>query len=237
MRRVFLFLIGCFLTLTLLPLTASAEENHFRVGLVGEYANTHYGKGGTHRNAYGTDFGLLLGYENTISDDLWFKIDGKIVHGPRTTTTGISPWRNTDVRTTAKIGTSFHYGVDIKPFVGVGVNYTDRDIRDSNDEFFTDYIVPVGVSFEKETDYGLIGSDIQYEYVVYRERHTTDANQTGTTQSFGGNGNLEIGLFFEPKGTSMGFRPYYRYEHENYKERAWWPTNTNIGGLEIYYRF
>lgn len=236
MRRVFLFLIGCALVLALLPAAASAEEGQFRIGLVSEYANYHYGKGGP--NAYGTDFGVLLGYEKQVSDSLWYGIDGKYLHGPRRSTF-ITEWRNTEIRGLAKIGTLFHYGVDIKPFVGVGCNYVDQDQREGLNFYYTDYILPVGVSFEKETDWGLIGADIQGEYVVHREMYSVGQNDTGKTKTFGGNCNLEVGLFYEPQDIPVGFRTYYRYEHANGDAQyGWWgPYNLNTGGFEVYYHF
>ena len=237
MRSVSIFIISCILFLVLLPALAFAEEGEFRVGVVGEYTDWNYGEGGVH--ADGTDFGFLLGYEKQISDSLWYGLDGKVLHGARKSAKA-DPWRNTEVRAVAKMGTLFHYDFDIKPFIGVGVNYTDQDVRSTNNFYYTDYVLPVGVAFEKDTDYGLIGSDIQYEYVVHRELYSTDGDDAGKTSTFGGNCNLEIGLFFEPKGTSFGFRPYYRYEHSNHSSASsgWWgPYNKNSGGLEVYYQF
>lgn len=239
MRRLSLFLIGCILTLTLLPVAASAEEGQFRIGVVGEYVNQNWGDPISGKSDYGTDFGFLLGYEKRISDSLWYDIGGKVLHGPRNSMK-ITPWRETNARAVARIGTVFHYGLDIKPFVGVGVNYTDQDIREGSNFYYTDYILPVGVSLEKDTDYGLIGADIQYEYVVHRELWNKKPDEPGMTSTFGGNCNLEIGFSFEPKDTSIGFRPYYRYEHA-YRDSptyGWWGAyNKNIGGLEIYYHF
>jgi len=239
MRRVSLFLLACILTLVLLPVVASAEEGEFRVGTVIEYTDQNYGRGGF--TNYGTDLGLLLGYEKQVSDSLWYSLDGKVLHGPRKTSGKGNSWRETDVRAVARIGTIFHNeDLVIKPFVGVGVNYADQDQRSQNNDYLTDYILPVGVSFEKDTDYGLIGTDIQYEYVVHREYSTSDSGETGYTSTFGGNCNVEVGLFFEPKGTSFGFRPYYRYEHANLTSAiGGWigPYNKNSGGLEVYYRF
>ncbi len=236
MRNISLFLFSCFLTLIVsLPATASEQEGEFRIGVVGEYSNANTsGDGGI---IYGSFGGLLAGYNANVNDRVWYDLSGKYIYGEYLATSKNGCYSTGKLRAIGKLGTTYDYGVKLKPFIGLGINYEMWDLRGANNAYTTDYILPIGLMAEKETAYGQFGVDVQYEYVLQKEIYTTEAGSTGATSSFGGSSNVELGISYEPKNLPIGIRPYYRYEHWTKKEDGWDATTINTCGLEIFYHF
>jgi hypothetical protein len=230
------------LSLLLLALCVSAspvraeEEGTIKIGALVEYQNIRDLNGGP--DLHGTAPGLLLGYERGFGDDYWFAVEGDYTYGRVTTASdGVGPVDMGRVRTKGVVGGDYDfYGLTYRPYLGAGVNWEAEDAKGAGNSYMTEYVLPIGTKIEKRLDAGLLGLDLEYQYVLRREIYSTTGDETWGSRNFDGSYNLEAGFYFEPAALPMGFRPYYRF-CKYQKTKYWDSMERNQVGLETYVRF
>lgn len=227
--------LGLFLLVVVMsfPTIAAAKNSGtFKVGAVLEYRDTYDAT--NQDDAYGTPVGILLGYEEDYGEYWWWGVDASYKYGEMD---GVITYDSARFRAQGVLGAHYDYaGIEFRPFIGLGIDWEALDAKTEKDAYVTDYLVPIGVSAQKQLSSGVYGADLTFEYVLRRDLELTQGSGTWGSRTFDGSYNAELGVFFEPEVMPVGFRPYYRYEY--LQESKYWTTmDRNAVGLEVYMKF
>ena len=229
-----LLLILCLMAVAAIPALAG-DEGTVKVGALVEYQSIRDLNGGP--DWHGTQPGVVLGYENGFGGDHWYAIEGEYTYGRVTTTGDGGTLDLSRLRTSAVVGGIYDtYGLAYKPYLGLGINWEGQDAKGFGDSYMTEYVLPIGTKLEKTLDSGLLGMDLEFQYVLRREVHVTTGGNTWGSRNFDGSYNLEGGLYFEPEALPVGFRPYYRF-CKYQKTKYWDSIERKQVGLEMYMKF
>lgn len=227
-----IFLSLCFLVL-LAPNAALAEEDgKVKVGVF--YDNENFRNNSRGDSYYGSFGGVMLGYEKQ-RDTFWWSTEARYKYGHLN-----NPSLKTNlahIEAKGVVGKTFEIsGLTVKPFLGLGLSWAAEDEVGYNDAYTTEYLLPMGLRVERNTDLGLFGVDLLYNYVLRREVYWTDEDPYWATRAFDGSYNAEIGLYHEPVSLPIGFRAYFKYEKWQ-KSKIWAYIEREHVGFETYLKF
>lgn len=212
---------------------AGAEEaGKVRVGVL--YENLGSRNLGRQISWYGNFGGVVLGYEKNYSD-FWWALDGKYRYGRLS-------YMDYDIDTAnikgqAVVGKSYDMGgVTLKPYAGLGFDWVVQDMRGSSDASITEYLLVFGTRAERKFDAGMVGLDLQFDYVLGREVYYTDNENYWARRVFDGSYSIEAGAYYEPANLPIGVRPYFKYEKWQ-KTKLWKYNERHHIGIETYVKF
>ncbi|MHC1752849.1 outer membrane beta-barrel protein [Humidesulfovibrio sp.] len=222
----------CFVALFAPRSVFAADEGKFKIGAL--YENEQFRNNDNKSASAGGYGGIVLGYEKQ-QDKFWWAVNGTYQYGRLRD--------KADYANIAKVfgqgivGIAYNMdGIMLKPFVGLGIEWEAQDENDHKNFYSTEYVLPVGVRVERNTDVGLFGMDLQFGYVLGREIYGTDGEPYWGRRLFDGSYNVEAGLYYEPANIPVGIRPYFRYEKYQ-RTKYWSQVERQQAGLEAYVRF
>lgn len=228
------FFSALFLCIALLApnLTFAEEDGKVKVGIL--YENDGFRNLDLHYSWYANNGGVVLGYEKSY-DDFWWAVNGKYTYGRLS-------YMQYDADTAyihgqGVAGKTYNLGgITLKPYAGLGFNWEAQDSRGSSDVYTTDYLLIFGTRAESKIDAGLVGLDVQLDYVLRREMYgTADENSWGR-RYFDGSYAIEAGIYYEPANIPVGIRPYFKYEKWQ-TTKYWYSVERHKIGLETYVKF
>lgn len=213
---------------------ASADEGTITMGILAEYSDLHDLDGGD--DWTGTAPGLTLGYENTWRNH-WYSLDARYTYGRLTSADDDARMDMATLRTRAVMGYAWDVsGIAFKPYVGLAFNWEGQDLKDESNVYSSEYALPIGARVEKALESGLLGMEVEYQYLLRREVHITTGDNTWGARNFDGSYNLKTSVYYEPAALPVGFEPYYRFS--SYEPSKYWDTlEVNQVGLEMYMKF
>lgn len=227
-----IFLSLCILVLLVPNVTLAGEDGKIKAGFF--YDNENFRNNSRKNSVYGSYGGVLLGYEKQL-ESFWWATEARYKNGQ------ISNPRSTAnlayIEGKGVVGKTFVLnGLTVKPFLGLGLSLEAEDEVGHNDIYTTEYLLPIGLRVERNTDTGLFGVDLLYNYVLRRELYITDEEPYWTSRALDGSYNAEVGLYHEPVSLPVGFRAYFRYEKWQ-KSRIWANIEREHVGFETYLKF
>lgn len=222
----------CFVVMSAPNSVLAAEEGKFKIGAL--YENEQL-RNIDHRVSFSGNYaGVVLGYEKQ-QDDFWWALDGRYKYGQLKILN-----YHVDV---AKIegqgivGKTYDInGFELKPYAGLRVSWEAQDEAGTKDTYNTEYILPVGVRLERNTNAGLFGVDLQYAYLIGREIYTSNEDPFWGRRFFDGSHKIEAGIYYESADFPVGVRPYFRFESYQ-KTKYWSQRERHLTGIEAYVKF
>ncbi|HWR03212.1 MAG TPA: hypothetical protein VN419_04250 [Humidesulfovibrio sp.] len=222
----------CIVVLLSPSVTLAEEDGKIKVGAF--YDNENFRNNSRGASYYGSYGGVLLGYEKQL-DTFWWSTEGRYKYGQLNNES--SKVNLAYIEGKGVVGKTFELsGLTVKPFIGLGLSWAAEDEVGYNDAYTTEYLLPIGLRVERNTDVGLFGVDLLYNYVLRREVYWTDGDPYWAKRNFGGSYNVEVGLYHEPASLPMGFRTYFKYEKWQ-ASKIWASIERQHVGFETYVKF
>lgn len=217
----------------LVPNLASAEEaGTVKAGIV--YENTGLRNLDLQRSYHGNSGGIVLGYEKSHTD-FWWAVDGKYKYARFSDMAYDSDIAH--VHGQGVVGKSYDLGgMTLKPYTGLGFNWEAEDMRGYSDVYTTEYLLILGARAERKTSAGLVGLDLQLDYVLRRDMYGTSYQNSWGRRTFDGSYGVEAGVYYEPANCPVGIRPYFKYEKWQ-PTKYWFALETHRIGIETYVKF
>ena len=217
----------------LVPNLAFAEEpGTVKAGIL--YENTGLRNLDRHNSFYGNSGGVLLGYEKNHTD-FWWAVDGTYRYGRFSDKA--HDWDVAHVHGQGVVGKSYELGgMTLKPYAGLGFNWEAEDMRGHSDVYTTEYLLIFGARAERKISEGLVGLDLQLDYVLGREQYGTSFENSWGRRFFDGSYAVEAGVYYEPANIPVGIRPYFKYEKWQ-PTKYWYTVESHHIGIETYVKF
>lgn len=235
-RSFSVLLCALLLAVVLFPSLAVAEEDgKFKVGLLLEREKMR--DQASKINYFSTSPGLVLGYEKAY-DEFWWSVDGRYSYGRVNPSESAGGTMDTGrLKASALVGKQYSFeSIVLKPYIGLGLNWEDDDLKGGGDSYLTDYVLPIGIRAEKQLESGLLGFDFEFEPVLRREIYATGGDNTWGSRNLDGSYSVEGGVYYESAKCPVGFRPYYRFS--KYQKTKYWDyIELNTVGFETYVKF
>jgi len=222
----------CFVALLAPNSVCAADEGKFKIGVL--YDSEQFRNSDSQRSFSGGYGGIVLGYEKQ-QDDFWWAVNGKYKYGRL---------KNDSFRVDVAqiegqgvVGKAYDLnGFLVKPFIGLGIGWEAQDEGGYDDFYTTEYVLPVGVRVERNTDVGLFGLDLQFGYLLGREIYGTDGEPYWGRRFFDSSYNVEAGLYYESADLPVGIRPYFKFEKWQ-TTKYWARVERQHVGIETYVKF
>lgn len=232
-RYTITILLSLFITALLAPsVTLAEEEGKTKIGVF--YDNENFRNNSRRESHYGNYGGALLGYEKQL-DSFWWSTEARYKYGQLNNES--LKVNLAYIEGKGVVGKTFELsGLTVKPFIGLGLSWAAEDEVGYNDAYTTEYLLPIGLRVERNTDVGLFGVDLLYNYVLRREVYWTDEDPYWAKRAFGGSYNVEDGLYHEPVALPIGLRAYFKYEKWQ-ASKIWASIERQHVGLETYIKF
>lgn len=227
-----LLLSICIVTLFAPSISFAEEEGKIKIGVF--YDNENFRNNNRGISFYGSYAGVLLGYEKQ-QDTFWWGTEARYKYGRFSNESAKANLALLEGR--GVVGKTFELGgVTVKPFIGLGLSWAAEDEVGYKDITTTEYLLPIGLKAERNTQVGLFGVDLLYNYVLRREMYMTDEDPYWIRKSFDGSYNIEVGLYHEPVSLPVGFRTYFKYEKWQ-RSRILASIEREHVGFETYIKF
>lgn len=222
----------CFVALHAPNSVFAAEEGKFKIGAL--YENEQLRNLDYHASYSGNYTGIVLGYEKQ-QDDFWWALNGKYKYGRlRILDYHVDIGK---VEGQGLVGKTYDIdGFALKPYAGLRLSWEAQDEGGYKDFYNTEYVLPIGVRVERNTNAGLFGVDFQYGYLIGREIYTTDGGPYWGRRFFDGSYKIETGVYYESADLPVGVRPYFRLESYQ-KTKYWSRLERHLMGIEAYVKF
>lgn len=232
-RYTILTLLTYFFVALLMPnITFAGEDGKVKFGIL--YDNENFRNNDVALSYYGSYGGVVLGYEKKY-EDFWWAIDGRYRYGRLSNEkakVNLAHFAGQSV-----VGKTYDIsGFLFKPFIGLGLSWEAQDMIGYKDIYYTEYLLPIGMRIERNTNMGLVGLDLQYGYLLGRDMYGTDGDPYWGKRRFDGSYNFEIGIYHEPATLPVGFRTYFKYEKWQ-TCKYWYNLEREHVGLEAYVKF
>lgn len=213
-------------------LTFAEEDGKVKVGIV--FENDGFRNLDLQYSLYGNHGGVVLGYEKSYND-FWWAVDGKYKYGRvYYMNYGIDL---ASVHGQGVVGKSYNMsGISLKPYMGLGLNWEAQDGRGTSNIYTTEYLLVFGTRAERKVDAGIVGLDLQYDYVLSRDIYDTANDNSWGRRHFDGSYGIEAGVYYEPANIPVGFRPYFKYEKWQ-TTKYWYSSERQRIGIETYVKF
>ncbi len=222
----------CIVTLLAPSISFAEEDGKVKIGVF--YDNENFRNNNRGFSFYGSYGGVLLGYEKQ-RDSFWWATEARYKYG-QLNNEGAKV-NLAFIEGKGVVGKTFELGgLTVKPFIGLGLSWAAEDEVGYNDAFTTEYLLPIGLKAERNTQVGLFGVDLLYNYVLCRDVYWTDGDPYWARRAFGGSYNAEVGLYHEPVALPVGFRTYFKYEKWQ-KSKIWASIEREHFGFETYIKF
>lgn len=230
--KIAILLSMCIVFLLVPNVTLAEEEGKIKLGVF--YDNERFRNNSRGESYYGSYGGVILGYEKQL-DNFWWSTEARYKYGQLNNES--SKANLAYIEGKGIVGKTFELSwLTVKPFIGLGLSWAAEDGIGYNDAYTTEYLLPIGLRIERNTDVGLFGFDLQYNYVLCREVYWTDEDPYWAKRAFGGSYNVEAGLYHEPASLPIGFRTYFK--HEKWQSSKIWASITREHvGFETYLKF